>query len=105
MRFNGAHRPSFLQVGLKLYQSVTQVIFDTILAHLLFVAGGTWGRNRVEEHTDTERALCLILPVKTNPAIVQQAVAGLNSGSIDLHMGNVEPIIVLANAIGVSLLS
>ncbi len=54
---------------------------------------------------DTEGALRLILPVKSDPAIVQQAVAGLNSGSIDLHMGNVEPILVLANAIGVSLLS
>ena len=59
----------------------------------------------MQERTDTERALHLILPVKTDPAIVQQAVAGLNSGSIDLHMGNVEPILVLANAIGVSLLS
>ncbi len=68
-------------------------------------ARSTWGRNRVQEHTDTERALRLILPVKTDPAIVQQAVAGLNSGSIGLHMGNVEPILVLANAIGVSLLS
>ncbi len=72
---------------------------------MLFLAGSTWGRNRVQEHTDTERVLRLILPVKTDPAIVQQAVAGLNSGSIDLHMGNVEPILVLANAIGVSLLS
>ena len=59
----------------------------------------------MQERTDTERALHLILPVKTDPAIVQQAVAGLNSGNIDLHMGNVEPILVLANAIGVSLLS
>jgi hypothetical protein len=59
----------------------------------------------VQEHIDTERALRLILPVKTDPAMVQQAVAGLNSGSIDLHIGNVEPILVLANAIGVSLLS
>ncbi|KAL0019282.1 hypothetical protein WJX79_000002 [Trebouxia sp. C0005] len=64
----------------------------------------TWGRNRVQEHTDTERALRLILPVKTDPAIVLQAVAGLNSGSIGLHMGNVEPILVLANAIGMECL-
>ena len=30
-------------------------------------ARSTWGRNRVQEHTDTERALRLILPVKTDP--------------------------------------
>ncbi len=58
-----------------------------------FLAGSTWGRNRVQEHMDTEGALRLILRVKTDPAIVQQAVAGLNSGSIDLHMGNVEPFL------------
>ena len=74
-------------------------------AHLLSLVGSIWGRNRVQEHMDTEGALRLILPVKIDPAIVQQAVAGLNSGSIDLHMDNVEPILVLANAIGVSLLS
>ncbi|KAL0024792.1 hypothetical protein WJX79_007427 [Trebouxia sp. C0005] len=64
----------------------------------------TWGSNRVQEHMDTEGALLLILPVKTDPAIVQQVVAGLSCGSMDLHMGNVEPIVVLANAIGIECL-
>ena len=46
--------------------------------------------------------LSLILPVLTKPEIVAQAVAGVLSGQISLSMSNVEPVLVLANAVGVS---
>ncbi len=47
----------------------------------------------------------LVLPVLTKPEIVEQAVAGVLSGQISLSMSNVEAILVLANAVGVSCLS
>lgn len=95
---------AFCRLGF-MNQSVIQVILTLFWLTCSFLAGSTWGSNRVQEHMDTEGALLLILPVKTDPAIVQQVVAGLSCGSMDLHMGNVEPIVVLANAIGVSHLS
>ncbi len=49
--------------------------------------------------------LSLILPVLTKPEIVEQAVAGVLSGQISLSMSNVEAVLVLANAVGVSQLS
>jgi len=47
----------------------------------------------------------LALPVLTKPEIVEQAVAGILSGQISLSLSNVEAILVLANAVGVSYLS
>ena len=49
--------------------------------------------------------MTLVLPVLTKPEIVEQAVAGVLSGQISLSMSNVEAILVLANAVGVSCLS
>lgn len=60
-----------------------------------------WGCNRVQEHQSLA-PLQLILPVLTDPEIVQHAVAALHCGSIQLSMSNVEVILVLANSIGVN---
>lgn len=49
----------------------------------------------------SEAPLQLILPVLTDPAVVQHAVAALYRGLICLSMCSVEAILVLANAIGV----
>ena len=46
--------------------------------------------------------LQLTLPVLTSPDIVQLAVAGIYSGTIALSWSTVEPVLVLANSIGVS---
>ncbi len=46
--------------------------------------------------------MILLLPVLTKPEIVEQSVAGVLSGQISLSMSNVEAILVLANAVGVS---
>ncbi len=45
--------------------------------------------------------LQLTLPVLTSPDIVQLAVEGIYSGTIALSWSNVEPMLVLANSIGV----
>ena len=45
--------------------------------------------------------LQLTLPVLTSPDIVQLAVAGIYSGTIAVSWSNVEPMLVLANSIGV----
>lgn len=60
-----------------------------------------WGHNRVQQHKDSNSPLELVLPVLTDPDIVQQAVAGVLSGQIRLSMSTVEPLLVLANAVGV----
>ena len=44
----------------------------------------------------------LTAPVLTRPEIVQQAVIGVLSGQINISLSNVEPLPVLANAVGVS---
>lgn len=61
-----------------------------------------WGHNRVLEHKNNGSPLELILPVLTSPDILEQAVAGVLSGQISLSLSSVEPLLVLANAIGVS---
>ena len=43
-----------------------------------------------------------MLPTLTDPVIVQQAVAGVLKGHIRLSSSNVEAVLVLANAVGVS---
>ena len=45
--------------------------------------------------------LQLILPVLTSPDIVQLAVSGIYNSTITLSWSNVEPILVMANSIGV----
>ena len=57
-------------------------------------------QNRVQEH-QSAAPLQLLLPVLTDPAIVQTAVAALYRGKICLSMCTVEAIIVLAHAIEV----
>jgi len=49
--------------------------------------------------------IILVLPVLTKPEVVEQAVAGILSGQISLSMSNVEAVLVLANAVGVSQLT
>ena len=46
--------------------------------------------------------LSLVLPALTDPVIVQQAVAGLLKGHMCLSSSNIEDVLVLANAVGVS---
>ena len=60
-----------------------------------------WGRNRVLTHTQPQ-LLSLVLPALTDPAIVQQAVAGVLKGHIRLSSSNIEAVLVLANAVSVS---
>ncbi len=61
-----------------------------------------WGYNRVMEHKAAMGPLILIMPVLTKPEIVEEALAGILSGQISLSLSNVEAVLVLANAIGVS---
>lgn len=61
-----------------------------------------WGRNRVAEQQATQSPINLVLPVLTRPDVVEQAVAGILSGQIGLTWFSVEPLLVLANAVGVS---
>lgn len=46
--------------------------------------------------------MALVLPVLSRPEVVEQAVAGVLSGQISLSSLSVEPLLVLANAVGVS---
>ena len=64
-----------------------------------------WGHNRVLERNATLVPIILVLPVLTKPEVVEQAVAGILSGQISLSLSNVEAILVLANAVGVSQLT
>ncbi|DBA69487.1 TPA: hypothetical protein ACH3X2_001171 [Trebouxia sp. C0005] len=59
-----------------------------------------WGRNRVTDFQAIAGPLQLTLPVLTSPDIVQLAVAGIYSGTIALSWSTVEPVLVLANSIG-----
>lgn len=59
-----------------------------------------WGRNRVAEQQATQSPINLVLPVLTRPDVVEQAVAGILSGQIGLTWFSVEPLLVLANAVG-----
>lgn len=54
------------------------------------------------EHQATGKPISLVLPVLTKPDLVQQAVAGILSSQISLSMSSVEPLLVLANAVGVN---
>lgn len=54
------------------------------------------------EHKATTGPVILITPVLTHPNIVEEAVAGVLSGQISLSLSNVEAVLVLANAVGVS---
>ena len=60
-----------------------------------------WGLSILQRHEDNE-TIKILLPVLTEPAQVCQAVEGLQRGVITLTWLTVEPILVLANAIGVS---
>ena len=55
----------------------------------------------MQEHHSTA-PLQLIMPVLTEPTVVHAAVTALHCGTIRLSLCNVENILVLANAIGVS---
>ncbi len=54
------------------------------------------------EHKAAMGPLTLIMPVLAKPEIVEEAVAGILSGQISLSQSNVEAVLVLANAAGVS---
>lgn len=54
------------------------------------------------EHRNHETPMVLVLPVLSRPEVVEQAVAGVLSGQISLSLSNVESLLVLANAVGVS---
>lgn len=61
-----------------------------------------WGHNRLVEHEAINKPISLVLPVLTRPEVVRQAVAGIISGQTGLSLLNVEALLVLANAVGVS---
>ena len=61
-----------------------------------------WGHKLVDDRDDTSQFLVAVLPVLTAPEIVQQCVAGMLSGYIFLSAANIEPVLVLANAVRVS---
>ena len=44
----------------------------------------------------------LVVPVVTSHDSMQHAVSGMLAGQIKLSLSNLEPILVLANAVGVS---
>lgn len=60
-----------------------------------------WGMSRVQEHKDTE-PLTLVLPVLTDPAVLQEALKGLHSGTLSMSWQTAEAVLVMANSIGVS---
>ena len=55
----------------------------------------------VEERDAWQPTLQAVVPVLTDPEIVQTSVTGMLSGNINLSAYNVESILVIANAIGV----
>ena len=55
----------------------------------------------MEERDAWQPTLQAVVPVVTDPAIVQTSVTGMLFGKITLTASNVEPVLVLANAIGV----
>jgi len=55
----------------------------------------------VTDHKGSAGPLQMTLPVLTSPDIVQLAVTGIYRGEIAISWSNVEPILVLANSIGV----
>ena len=61
-----------------------------------------WGHKLVDDRDVKAQFLVAVLPVLTAPEIVHQAVAGILGGKINLSAANIEPILVLANAVGVS---
>ena len=61
-----------------------------------------WGYNKALERQSTGIPINLVVPVLTKPDAVQQAVDGVLSGQISLSLASVEPLLVLANAVGVS---
>ncbi|KAL0050536.1 hypothetical protein WJX82_001813 [Trebouxia sp. C0006] len=60
-----------------------------------------WGRKRVTDFEAIAGPLQLILPVLTSP---QLAVSGIYNSTITLSWSNVEPILVMANSIGLECL-
>ena len=55
----------------------------------------------VEERDAWQPTLQAVVPVVTDPEIVQTSVTGMLSGKINLSAFDVESVLVLANAIGV----
>ena len=64
-----------------------------------------WGCNRVIQHAFKDQPLQLLSLVLTAPHIMHQAVAGMLYGQLTLSAANVESVLVLANAIRVSITS
>ncbi len=60
-----------------------------------------WGMRRVQQYNGTE-PLELVLPVRTHPAILKEAVLGIHSGVMTLSWHTAEAVLVMANSIGVS---
>ena len=61
-----------------------------------------WGLNRIHDRSSANQALELVIPVQTNPDILQQAIFSLLCGEASFSPCNVEPMLVLANAVGVT---
>ena len=85
--------------------NVSQVAFACHAKLTLISVYSKWGHNRVVKHEATGKSVGLVLPVLTRPDVVQQAVVGILCGEIGLTMLNVEDFLVLANAVGVSLIA
>lgn len=56
----------------------------------------------MHDRTAAEQPLQLVLPVRTEPAVLQQAVVSVLCGQAELCLSNVEPLLVVANSIGVN---
>ena len=70
--------------------------------HVLLCHCSSWGYKAMEDNFNRQHQMQAILPVLTKPSIVHEAFAGMLSGQIRLSAANVEAVLVMANAIGVS---
>lgn len=84
-----------------LVQSFCTTTVVTKLTHWPTPGCSKWGHNRIHDHPASRQPLELVTPVCTEPEVLQQAVASLLSGEIKLSGRNIEPLLVLANAVGV----
>ena len=59
------------------------------------------GGAKASQSTALEQVFCLVTPIETDPEIVHLCIHGLLAGKIKLSFKTVEPVLVLANAVGV----
>ena len=62
----------------------------------------SWGEKLIENHAKPNQILQAITPVVTDPKTVHLSVTAMLGGEFTVSANNIEDVLVLANAIGVS---